>query len=292
MVMVVVILVMLFLIPLIVYSLSDTSSSGSGHKLLEGDGTYRQAGPSRSAAGSQRQLRTPGSQRLSVESKAVLPPTAAQYSPSDGPPVICRELVLPETEARFLIEAASLRSGSATQKEVIILGGSGRQPLLVAYLKDGGLSLHSMGANSMVVESPRAVVLPGRSPHNFEILDRDFKSYGELESISGRMTLRCNGQPVLLIDEMPEELGYNASQLDGRTLATGRLAPEVPAHVLQKLGGEAWRLRVVAGCDAIVVLSTMLTAMLIKTQRFRSGSITPSAPGTSATPSIRVSQVR
>lgn len=51
MVMVVVILVMLFLIPLIVYSLSDTSSSGSGHKLLEGDGTYRQAGPSRSAAG-------------------------------------------------------------------------------------------------------------------------------------------------------------------------------------------------------------------------------------------------
>ena len=52
--------------------------------------------------------------------QVVLPPT--RHSPSDGPPVICRELVLPETEARFLIEAEHLRS---KQTVLTILGGSG-----------------------------------------------------------------------------------------------------------------------------------------------------------------------
>mmetsp|Transcript_86212 Transcript_86212/g.136952 ORF Transcript_86212/g.136952 Transcript_86212/m.136952 type:complete len:316 (-) Transcript_86212:74-1021(-) len=288
-VMIVLVVVMLFMIPVIVYVLSESSSTGSGNRLLEGASKGRtEAGPSH--PGSSRQLRTPGvagSQRLSVESQvqAVLPPTAQHHSPSDGPPVICRELVLPETEARFLIEAASLRSEGAQTRTVTILGGSGRQPLLVAYLQDHGpkgfqLWLHSMGQNSTVLETPRAVVVPGRSMSNFEIYDRDLKLYGELESTHpGRLTLKCNSFPVLVIDETSDELHYNACQMDGRMLATGRLAPDVPPHVLTKLGGEAWRLRVVAGCDAIVVLSTMLTAMLMK--RFRPGNVTSSMPPSS-----------
>lgn len=288
-VLLVLVVVMLFMIPVIVYVLSEGSSTGSGHRLLEGASKGKgEVGPSH--PGSSRQLRTPGvagSQRMSIDSQAVLPPTAQHYSPSDGPPVICRELVLPETEARFLIEAASLRSEGG--RTVTILGGSGRQPLLVAYLQDHGpkgfqLWLHSMGQNSTVLDTPRAVVVPGRSMANFEIYDRDLKLYGELESSHpGRLTLMCNGFPVLVIDATSDELHYNACQMDGRMLATGRLAPDVPQHVLAKLGGEAWRLRVVAGCDAIVVLSTMLTAMLMK--RFRPGSAASSIPP-SAKPSI------
>eukprot|EP00434_Breviolum_minutum_P040419 symbB.v1.2.035916.t1/scaffold4948.1/size32527/1 len=284
-VLLVVIVVLLFMIPVIVYLVSE-SSHGAGNRLLETSGAKGRETPGTSRPGSQRFLRTPGagSQRMSVD-QGVLPPTAAAgYSPSDGPPVICRELVLPETEARFLIDAASLRAG-ASAKVVTILGGSGRQPLLVAYMQDHGpkgrqLWLHSMGQNSTVLDTPRAVVVPGRSASNFEVYDRDLKFYGELEGSSpGRLTLMCNGYPVLVIDETSDELHFNACQLDGRMLATGRLAPDVPQHVLAKLGGDAWRLRVVAGCDAIVVLSTMLTAMLMK--RMQPRSVASSVPGSS-----------
>ena len=42
------------------------------------------------------------------------------------------------------------------------------------------------------------------------------------------------GVPVL----QPLRLHYNACQMDGRMLATGRLAPDVPQHVLASLGRE------------------------------------------------------
>ncbi|CAJ1446160.1 unnamed protein product [Effrenium voratum] len=228
--------------------------------------------------------------RVSFEGgQGSLPPTAARNSapPADAlPPIICRELVLPETEARFLIEADRLRNPSTG--EINILGGSGRQPLLVAYLQDRGpngmqLWLHSMGQNATVLETPRAVVVPGRSG-SFEILDRDLQLYGHLEMASGRLMLMCQGFPVMAIDNS-DQLSFTACRMDGRVLATGRPAQDVPQHVLTKLGGrEAWRLRVVAGCDAIVVLATMLTSILMKS--WRPGTYTPSLPPASPQASI------
>ena len=42
---------------------------------------------------------------------------------------------------------------------------------------------------------------------------------------------------VACLVELLGRLHYNACQMDGRMLATGRLAPDVPQHVLASLGG-------------------------------------------------------
>eukprot|EP00437_Effrenium_voratum_P068785 CAMPEP_0181486174 /NCGR_PEP_ID=MMETSP1110-20121109/46974_1 /TAXON_ID=174948 /ORGANISM="Symbiodinium sp., Strain CCMP421" /LENGTH=291 /DNA_ID=CAMNT_0023612255 /DNA_START=279 /DNA_END=1154 /DNA_ORIENTATION=- len=289
--MAVVIVAMLFLIPLIVHLLSDDGQDPSGARLLERPNKGSILSTASSTRNLPQRMSTGGTEaRVSFEGgQGSLPPTAARNSapPADAlPPIICRELVLPETEARFLIEADRLRNPSTG--EINILGGSGRQPLLVAYLQDRGpngmqLWLHSMGQNATVLETPRAVVVPGRSG-SFEILDRDLQLYGHLEMASGRLMLMCQGFPVMAIDNS-DQLSFTACRMDGRVLATGRPAQDVPQHVLTKLGGrEAWRLRVVAGCDAIVVLATMLTSILMKS--WRPGTYTPSLPPASPQASI------
>ncbi|CAE7210563.1 unnamed protein product [Symbiodinium sp. KB8] len=120
-VMLLVALAMVFIIPLIVYLLSEPCSylEGPGGKLLERGslGPRREAPRTSSVRGSEPRLSIQASQALAM------PPTAlARPRPDEDPPKLCENLILPKHLAIFLVDAeracrvARVMSGDVCQK--------------------------------------------------------------------------------------------------------------------------------------------------------------------------------
>lgn len=231
-----------------------------------------------------------------VQEKQLPPTSGAATQPAIvGPPPICVSLILPNTEARFLIAMDKLnellRIGGGP---VDILGTSGRK-LLHASIETGpgggAVSIASVGCE----DDPRATVI-AVAPGLFEIFGKRRSTYGSMESHPTGAIVKVNGAPGMIIDIADRaSFTLNATGPTGRPLATASRSPQP----LPQMAGapatpgptDCWKLTVKPGVDAILIMVTMLALMALQpdarvsiTSRI---SMTPGASQVSLAPSLR-----
>jgi len=219
------------------------------------------------ASGSALNSQIPGAQQL-LQAPRRTAPNAPNLS--SGPPPICPSLILPHTEARFMIPIESLMRASG---ELDIRGTSGRKLLngSVTETPDGNrcLALASCGCE----EDPRVTVVApardGQGPlsgtsrgmRTMELFGKGGSFYGTLEpGPDGGAVLRCEGEIVMTLDPGAGDLRMTASSMDGRLLASA--GKNVQVAVRQLESHDTWKLQVKPGLDAVLIVSCMLGALL------------------------------
>lgn len=242
------------------------SSSKPAQLLLQGSDPNK---PSEAATGQSRRSLAPGtSSRPSTQARPLPPTSRAAPNADENPPPICPSLILPNTEARFMVAVARLQH--VGPQNFSLYGGSGRELLHCSVDEPQGGG-HRLSISSVGCEFPRAVVMSGRSG-NYDIYGRDNQFYGTLEFAGERGLLMVGGYPVMALDTS-EGLKKMASRMDGRILASAQ-----PVSAQLPDGGTAWMVQVRPGMDAILVTSCMLTSMLLPAP---TGYATPSLPAAS-----------
>lgn len=238
-----------------------------------------------------RQARFAPAEEGQAKAAGYLPPTsgAAPQLAVFGPPPICPSLILPNTEARFLIPMENLLRPNPGVLD--ILGTSGRK-LLHAAVEDspGGqkmLSLASVGCEG----DPRARICTTPS-EVMQIYGKRQRFYGTLEPRAGvgGALVKCDGYHVMTIDSVdPTGLQLTASTPEGRMLASagrsGAPGGASGAGMPGRGGPDHWRLQVKPGADAVLVASCMLAILLL--QPTSTGTVTPSLPSASPRASTR-----
>eukprot|EP00929_Paragymnodinium_shiwhaense_P006886 TRINITY_DN110837_c0_g1_i1.p1 TRINITY_DN110837_c0_g1~~TRINITY_DN110837_c0_g1_i1.p1 ORF type:complete len:525 (+),score=114.37 TRINITY_DN110837_c0_g1_i1:178-1752(+) len=204
------------------------------------------------------------------------PPTAAFPG---GPPAVCPSLILPNTEAKFVISMEALLRPELTGGRLDIKGSSGRK-LLSAELANSGdgrlcLSLASVGCE----DTPRARIFspaPGRT--DMELLGKGNSFYGSLQP---------NGSPTSFVLLYEGEAVLHVQIVDSasfRIVVCSKDGVQL-GHSERTLGGpggsEVLRLNVRRGVDAVLVVSCVLAMVLVHGGSPHGGS--------SPSPSLRTS---
>jgi len=194
------------------------------------------------------------------------PGDAPDVDASGGPPAICPSLILPNTEARFMISMEQLVPSSGSMS-INILGTSGRKLLhaSVDNASDGRrmLAIASVGCE----DDPRCLINrppPESSMPHLEVQGRYGKPYGKLEMLPpNRAILRCGEEPVMAIEvTSPSENRMTANAADGRILATA--GPNDGTGMIQSDVPNAWKLQVRPGADAVLISTCMLALALLQ----------------------------
>lgn len=198
------------------------------------------------------------------------PPTSTTVPDAGKPDAICPALILPHGEAQFSIKVESLRKLGAGQYPVEILGPSGR-PLLHARLPTTPLSSNSVAAGSQGVWLELSTTPQSRYPHAsvgpitlgvvtrqpLEIRGPRGDTYGTMEPSGTGWRAMHKGRMVLFVDTaMQGELAMSAQGPDGRTIATA-----------SPTSGQALRVQVKPGVDALLTLLCMLSVVLMSPEQ-------------------------
>jgi len=230
-----------------------------------------------------------------TEPRPSLPPTAGTMARYGSAPPICPSLILPVTEARFMISMDSLRQLKGSVGPIDITGQSGKK-LLHGTLEDHGAERRLSIASVNCAGDPRAVVIwPGEGSNHYMIYGRQvhgdtatLRLYGVMEYVGSKLILSVGPQwmdpgssrpasdvcPVMSIDtDHRGEMLLAASSIEGARLAGSDV-------VVAASGTEGWRLIVRPGEDAILVLSCMLVKLLLPSPAWSPGA-RMSLPGVS-----------
>jgi hypothetical protein len=204
-------------------------------------------------------------------SAQILPPTASSLGSPLVPalslslqeanvvPAICPSLILPHTEARFMIPMQSLISLS--RGSIDIMGTSGRKLLhaLVCDSPDGRRCL--MLASCGCEDDPRTCVFTpqatrGSYTQALEVFGKAGKFYGWLEHGKGATLMHSGAggerRPVLQFSMgNQQDRSIRVDTMDGQSYAS--------------CGNEAnfWKLQAKPGADAVLVASCMLGLILL-----------------------------
>lgn len=200
-------------------------------------------------------------EKIAQESTDVLPP-------------ICPSLILPHTEARFMIQTEHLLR--LTTGSVNILGTSGRKLLhaLVCDSPDGRRCL--MLASCGCEDDPRTCIFTPQggvgSSQALEVFGKGGKFYGWLEFPGGSRAMLAwagNGtehKPVMQIDLCVggEDLSMKASTPEGRVLASAGRDVAGGTGMAPRGAEDTWKMQVKPGVDAVLITSCMLAIILLK----------------------------
>jgi len=237
------------------YSKAKASPTASQTEALLRTSTTSQAG--RSPMPSMRMV--PSSSEPTVAPSTVASSIGTLASGGIMPPPVCPSLILPHTEARFIIKLDALlrlRIGSLDIK-----GTSGRTLLQTTVWKglDGrrALSITSV----CCTDDPRVMVMgPARQGEAMEVLGKGGSMYGTIESTAGkRGVLRHKGEQVMTIETAdPKLLKMAAFAADNRKIGVAQ-----PKTAAVPEEGDDWRLSVAAGADAVLISACMLGMVLL-----------------------------
>jgi len=181
-----------------------------------------------------------------------------------GPPPICLSLILPRTEARFIVSSDALLS--LTTGTLDILGTSGRKLLHVSVSAvEGGRRCLTIASCRVEDDELRACIL---SPHehsaDLEVFGKDNIPYGTIQvgSGSGGLLVHSKG-PVMSIETGNEaNLRMTALSIQGSLLASaGR---DTPVSGQCNEASNLWKLRVKPGADAVLILACMLGIIILR----------------------------
>lgn len=198
------------------------------------------------------------------------PPVTAAASHQGGPPpppVICPSLVLPNTEARFMIAIDCLLTPGITS--IDITGTSGRNLLKAVLSQQDGqrcLEISSIGCE----DDPRAIVIAEPSSDTMKIYKRGREHVGTLEMGRGNFwNLMVNNVQCMVVEAVSmTNLSFKAAAMDGRELATAAKQPSVGGGG-SCTGGEVWKLTSQPGTDAVLMASCMLSLILLRSSGTR-----------------------
>jgi len=261
----------------------------------------------------QSQRTLPSQQRTPITSSIALPPGAnmmddLQKSSSgsgelpqpgiryDLPP-ICPSLILPHTEARFMIQMDHLKR--SWLGPLNILGTSGRKLLhaLVCDTPDNRRCL--MLASCGCEDDPRTCIFTPADATDpqaeLEVFGKSGKFYGWLEFPGGNQALLTHSgndgetNRVLQIDMgNATDLRMSASTMDGKLLASaGRSVAGQTAE-----GKDTWKMQVKPGTDAVLITSCMLALIVLKPWPSGDGRISLPSKGHTFTPQGTATNLR
>jgi len=237
-----------------------------------------------------RSSNVPGQRRTSPVLQSRLPPTSGTSPklPTTGPgresrgdttlpPPVCPSLILPHTEARFMVSLDDLLK--LTVGSLNINGTSGRT-LLEAFVRESEDGQRSLALASVGCEDdPRIVVSgPQRPGEAMLVCGKDDEFYGTFETAGTGNILKFGGNDPVMSIEMgdPADLQMTAFAIDRKKIGSaGRKASaSMP-------GGDAWKISVCAGADAVLVSTCMLALVLLSRQQSERPS---GSPGQTRTP--------
>jgi len=228
-----------------------------------------------------------GRATLYPQPAATLSPSVPASSPQSLPPnietpqALCPNLILPNTEARFMVDMESLVSGNVNTLDIIGLSGMKLLDASVQITPDGkrNLVLTSVGIQDLCTCSftpdPKAA-----GPKVIEVYGRGGKHYGTLElPASGGGILKCSGRPDLFIEVgNPLDLEMSAYTAEHYALAWANRIRPTSADT-----NDIWRLQVHKNIDAVLIAACMLSMILLRPEELGSRP--------SRTPSINQSPV-
>lgn len=277
-------------VPTLDYMIQDTRSAGSNHFEREGGPGPANVGSASSILHGTPMMRMAGSMLMSGTTSFVAHspnPASADRISSVGSlvadaclPPLCPSLILPNTQARFMIPIDNLMTAAGELdmqvEHLDIRGTSGRKLLhgAVSETPEGRrcLALASCGCD----EDPRVTVLaPPRNDSiqrgisgglcgTMELYGKNGKFYGTLEpAASAGAWLRHNGEFVMSLEMASSDLRMTASSVDGRRLAwAGKNVAS--AEMRQLESHDMWKVTVEPNLDAVLISSCMLAALLFK----------------------------
>lgn len=189
------------------------------------------------------------------------------------PPPVCPSLILPNTEARFLVNMESLlRLGTG---KLAVRGTSGRILLEAMVKEEDGrrkLALASVGCE----DDPRVRIQTSKPPGQaLEVYGRENDFYGTIESGSagGGSFLVHAGKQVMSIDlntANPADLQMTAFAMGGpgpghgRQLGSAGRSPGQGGGSMSGPTQDNWRVTVKPGADAMLITSCMLSMALLR----------------------------
>jgi len=189
-------------------------------------------------------------------SQVAVPPTAGIGAHLEPLPPICPSLILPRTEARFLIAMADIMQ--IQTGDLHIKGTSGR-PLLIASVGTSPNGARQLALASIGCEDdPRALVFNHgmMGAGVLEVRGRSGQPYGVLQPMDGGAVLLHQNRPVMkIVNGPPSELCMTATGNDGTPLGVGRGGPAG--------GGNHWKLTVRPGQDAVLIAVCMLSLIIL-----------------------------
>lgn len=186
-------------------------------------------------------------------------------------PAICPSLILPHTEARFMIPVDAIQR--LTTGSIDIMGTSGRKLLhaMVCDSPDGRrcLMLASCGCEddprACVFTSPDSSSGPKAAENPLEIFGKSGKFYGWLEfpaDVDNKKAVLMHSGPggvrqaVLQFDMRQQaDLQIEASMMDGQPLASCGV---------DRADVTSWRLQAKPGADAVLVGSCFLALIILR----------------------------
>lgn len=289
-------IVVAFLILLLILAVEDRAPPAERAVVRHATGKYERLSPqapqrsSQSAMSSPIREDIPGSAMTMGTNSPSLPPTATvpQSFPENNaqpeqaviaPPPICPSLILPHTEARFMVPMEQMKVHGPGALD--INGTSGRK-LLHATVSDTGdgrrcLSVASCGCE----DDPRVTVftperqsfartpltgsMGGQPMSHLEVYGKAGQFYGTLSPApGGGMLLKHESGSVVLAVQAngDEDLRMTASSyIGGQLLASaGR---NIGARRSKAEVGDSWKLQVKPGVDAVLIVSCMLGTFLL-----------------------------
>lgn len=178
-----------------------------------------------------------------------------------GPPIICSSLILPNTEARFMISLHSIRTANILE----IRGTSGRK-LLTGTFGISNNRKQFMLACIGCENDPRCVINEaGVERPCLQVLGRELLPFGELEPLDPLMAdgavLKCSGEAVMLIEVLRRsELQVKVTTPNNMLLATGGSGRAAGYDSREHADADPslWQLQVKPGADAVLIISCIL----------------------------------
>mmetsp|Transcript_52051 Transcript_52051/g.111413 ORF Transcript_52051/g.111413 Transcript_52051/m.111413 type:complete len:458 (-) Transcript_52051:151-1524(-) len=196
-------------------------------------------------------------------------PRPSLTSSNTMPPLLCPSLILPNTEARFMVDMDTLKSG-VQSGNLCITGTSGRKLLHGTLCEMGSTRVFKL-CSVDCEEDPRATVHTDASGI-MKIFGRGGEFYGDLEPNGNTgVVLVCDGRPAMTVEfRDPIDLQMTACTMDGRQLAQAGRA-QLPARrqacLAEGSSGVVWKLQVKPGADAVLLASTMLSMLLLRSNK-------------------------
>jgi len=179
---------------------------------------------------------------------------------STYPPPICASLILPHTEARFMVDSTTFHSNT-----IPIMGTSGRQ-LLQSYIIYSNMEKVLRVASLRCEEDPRVSIhaAPASRGKVMQIKGRHGVSYGTMqETLPGTFAVYSECEMVMTITQddlnhRPFEMSIKDGEgtliaVAGTNVASG---PDPQEHM--------WRVTVKPAVDAVLVIACALAVIVVR----------------------------
>lgn len=200
----------------------------------------------------------------------------------DMPPPICPSLVMPNMEARFLMNMEELLLVRPGRQQNPILGMSGRQLLIMTVETSEGNGF-KFQLSSIGIDEPRVTIIVPHTPpptidpsswSNFQdtfinvppmtVYARGMRLYGTMEMVDSSVCdLRIGSQTVLHLNttDQHEQSGVAVYAASGLPLATMHsLTPEQAVAASVKESARIWVVK--PSVDAVLITACMLALLL------------------------------